>query len=184
MRCHRCYSKISTDSAQKHRERPRKVTKLPIAPRAPNALRSAKTDQFFGINRPLQTGYRRNGVHELVLGSHTQNEDLGLAQIPVDTEFYQRGVIPSCPVRRTSHGQNTGKGGTREGQGRDKEPDRNLTPYGHPTDKEPDTTDKEPDTTDILRTHADMKEDTCPRALLGPSWVENGAAGEGASEAE
>ena len=69
-------------------------------------------------------------------------------------------MIPSCPVRRTSHGQKTGKEGTREGQGRDKEPDRNLTPYGHPTDKEPGTTDKELGTTDILRTHADMKEDT------------------------
>ena len=32
--------------------------------------------------------YRRNGVHELVLGPYTQNEDLGLAQISAETEFY------------------------------------------------------------------------------------------------
>ena len=31
--------------------------------------------------------YRRNGVHELVLGPYTQNEDLGLAQISAETEF-------------------------------------------------------------------------------------------------
>ena len=40
------------------------------------------------INWPLQTGYRRNGVHEFVLGPYTQNEDLGLAQILAETEFY------------------------------------------------------------------------------------------------
>ena len=32
--------------------------------------------------------YRRNGVHELVLGPYTQNEDLGLPQIPIETNFY------------------------------------------------------------------------------------------------
>ena len=32
--------------------------------------------------------YRRNGVHELVLGPYTQNEDLGLKQISAETEFY------------------------------------------------------------------------------------------------
>ena len=40
------------------------------------------------MNWPLQTGYRRNGVHEFVLGPYTQNEDLGLAQILAETEFY------------------------------------------------------------------------------------------------
>ena len=47
----------------------------------------AKTTLSF-INWPLQTDYRRNGVHELVLGPYTQNEDLGLAQISIETEFY------------------------------------------------------------------------------------------------
>ena len=40
------------------------------------------------INRPLQTSYGRNGVHEFVLGPYTQNEDLSLAQILAETEFY------------------------------------------------------------------------------------------------
>ena len=47
-----------------------------------------KTDPTVSfINRPLQTAYRRNGVHELVLGPYTQIEDLGLAQISAETEF-------------------------------------------------------------------------------------------------
>ena len=75
----------------------------------------------------------------------------------------QRGVVPSCPVRRTSHGQNTGKGGTREGQGRDKEPDRNLTPYGQGTGHYGQGTGHYGHPTDT-RGH----EGTCPRALLGP----------------
>ena len=40
------------------------------------------------INRPLQTGYGRNGVHEFVLGPYTQNQDLGLPLILLETEFY------------------------------------------------------------------------------------------------
>ena len=40
------------------------------------------------INRSLQTGCGRNGVHEFVLGPYTQNGDLGLAQILAETEFY------------------------------------------------------------------------------------------------
>ena len=47
----------------------------------------AKTTLSF-INRPLQTAYRRNGVHELVLGPKLSNGDLGLAQIPNETDFY------------------------------------------------------------------------------------------------
>ena len=46
----------------------------------------AKTTLSF-INRPLQTGYRRNGVHELVLGPKLSIGDLGLPQIPMETEF-------------------------------------------------------------------------------------------------
>ena len=52
-------------------------------------FQECKTDPTVSfINRPLQTGYGRNGVHELVLGPYTQNEDLGLAQISEETEFY------------------------------------------------------------------------------------------------
>ena len=40
------------------------------------------------INRPLQTGYGRNGVHEFVLGPKLSIGDLGLAQIPIETDFY------------------------------------------------------------------------------------------------
>ena len=40
------------------------------------------------INRPLQIGYLLNGVHELVLGPYTQNEDLGLPQKTLEAEFY------------------------------------------------------------------------------------------------
>ena len=40
------------------------------------------------INRPSQTAYRRNGVHELVLGPKLSIGDLGLPQIPAETEFY------------------------------------------------------------------------------------------------
>ena len=32
--------------------------------------------------------YRRNGVHELVLGPKLWVGDLGLAQIPAETDFY------------------------------------------------------------------------------------------------
>ena len=32
--------------------------------------------------------YRRNGVHELVLGPKLSIGDLGLAQIPAETDFY------------------------------------------------------------------------------------------------
>ena len=39
------------------------------------------------INRPSQTAYRRNGIHELVLGPKLSIGDLGLPQIPVETEF-------------------------------------------------------------------------------------------------
>ena len=75
-----------------------------------------------------------------------------MVKITVSVHLFVQ-LVPSCPVRWRSYGQKT-----------EKEPDtlrtRNRTPYGHPTDKEPDTTDKEPDTTDILRTNADMKEHT------------------------
>ena len=47
----------------------------------------AKTTLSF-INRPLQTGYGRNGVHELGNGPKLSIGDLGLPQIPVETEFY------------------------------------------------------------------------------------------------
>ena len=47
-----------------------------------------KTDPTVSfINRPLQTAYRRNGIHELVLGPKLSIGDLGLAQIPNETEF-------------------------------------------------------------------------------------------------
>ena len=39
------------------------------------------------INRPLQTGYGRNGVHELGNGPKLSIGDLGLPQIPTETEF-------------------------------------------------------------------------------------------------
>ena len=49
----------------------------------------SKTDPTVSfINRPLQMAYRRNGVHELVLGPKLWVGDLGLAQIPVETDFY------------------------------------------------------------------------------------------------
>ena len=32
--------------------------------------------------------YRRNGVHELVLGPYTQNEDLGLPRTTLEADFY------------------------------------------------------------------------------------------------
>ena len=48
-----------------------------------------KTDPTVSfINRPLQTAYRRNGVHEFVLGPKLWVGDLGLAQIPLETDFY------------------------------------------------------------------------------------------------
>ena len=40
------------------------------------------------INRPLQTGYGRNGVHEFVLGPKLSIGDLGLPQILAETDFY------------------------------------------------------------------------------------------------
>ena len=46
----------------------------------------AKTTLSF-INRPLQTGYGRNGVHELGNGPKLSIGDLGLPQIPIETEF-------------------------------------------------------------------------------------------------
>ena len=51
----------------------------------------------------------------------------------------------------------------REGQGRDKEPDRNLTPYGQGTGHYGQGTGHYGHPTDT-RGH----EGTCPRALLGP----------------
>ena len=49
----------------------------------------SKTDPTVSfINRPLQTAYRRNGVHELVLGPKLWVEDLGLAHISTETDFY------------------------------------------------------------------------------------------------
>ena len=48
-----------------------------------------KTDPTVSfINRPLQTGYGRNGVHEFVLGPKLSIGDLGLPHIPSETEFY------------------------------------------------------------------------------------------------
>ena len=48
-----------------------------------------KTDPTVSfINRPLQTGYRRNGVHEFVLGPKLSIGDLGLPQILAETDFY------------------------------------------------------------------------------------------------
>ena len=47
-----------------------------------------KTDPTVSfINRPLQTAFCRNGVHELVLGPKLWVGDLGLAQIPIETDF-------------------------------------------------------------------------------------------------
>ena len=40
------------------------------------------------VNRPLQTIYRRNGVHEFVLGPKLSIGDLGLPQILSETDFY------------------------------------------------------------------------------------------------
>ena len=40
------------------------------------------------INQPSQTAYRRNGVHEFVLGPKLSIGDLGLPQIPIETDFY------------------------------------------------------------------------------------------------
>ena len=51
----------------------------------PQEFKTDPTVSF--INRPVQTAYRRNGVHELVLGPKLSIEDLGLPQIPVETEF-------------------------------------------------------------------------------------------------
>ena len=51
-------------------------------------FQECKTDPTVSfINRPLQTIYRRNGVHEFVLGPKLSIGDLGLAQIPNETEF-------------------------------------------------------------------------------------------------
>ena len=51
-------------------------------------FQECKTDPTISfINRPLQTGYRRNGVHELVLGPKLSIGDLGLPHIPSETEF-------------------------------------------------------------------------------------------------
>ena len=48
-----------------------------------------KTDPTVSfINRPSQTAYRRNGIHELVLGPKLSIGDLGLPQIPIETDFY------------------------------------------------------------------------------------------------
>ena len=48
----------------------------------------SKTDPTVSfINRPLQTGYGRNGVHELGNGPKLSIGDLGLPQISVETEF-------------------------------------------------------------------------------------------------
>ena len=73
-------------------------------------FQESKTDPTVSfINRPLQTAYRRNGVHELVLGPKLSIGDLGLTQIP--NEFYvyikpprQRGSLggaahPAPPTR-------------------------------------------------------------------------------------
>ena len=47
-----------------------------------------KTDPTVSfINRPLQTGYGRNGVHELGNGPKLSIGDLGLPKIPTETEF-------------------------------------------------------------------------------------------------
>ena len=52
-------------------------------------LQESKTDPTVSfINRPLQTAFCRNGVHELVLGPKLWDGDLGLAQIPTETDFY------------------------------------------------------------------------------------------------
>ncbi len=52
-------------------------------------FQECKTDPTVSfINRPLQTGYGRNGVHELGNGPKLSIGDLGLPQIPVETEFY------------------------------------------------------------------------------------------------
>ena len=48
------------------------------------------------INRTLQTSYRRNGVHEFVLGHYTQNHDLGLPQIFVGNRILCRGPASYC----------------------------------------------------------------------------------------
>ena len=51
-------------------------------------LQECKTDPTVSfINRPLQTGYGRNGIHEFVLGPKLWVGDLGLPQIPTETEF-------------------------------------------------------------------------------------------------
>ena len=49
----------------------------------------SKTDPTVSfINRPLQTAFCRNGVHELVLRPKLWVGDLGLAQLPTETDFY------------------------------------------------------------------------------------------------
>ena len=40
------------------------------------------------VTCPIQTAFCRNGVHELVLGPKLWVGDLGLAQIPTETDFY------------------------------------------------------------------------------------------------
>ena len=48
---------------------------------------ACKTQTLSFINRPLQTGYGRNGIHEFVLGPKLSIGDLGLPQILAETEF-------------------------------------------------------------------------------------------------
>ena len=59
-----------------------KLTEPPECFARLTVLQESKTDPTVSfINRPLQTAYRRNGVHELVLGPKLSIGDLGL---PVD----------------------------------------------------------------------------------------------------
>jgi len=49
-------------------------------------------------------GYRRNGAHEFMLGPYTQNEDLGLPQKTLETEFYVVDLSTDSPDRATWRG--------------------------------------------------------------------------------
>ena len=72
------------------RGNPRQRAEPHLEPAQPalTVSQECKTDPTVSfINRPLQTGYGRNGVHELGNGPKLSIGDLGLPQIPAETEF-------------------------------------------------------------------------------------------------